>query len=605
MTGEVSSPVSSESSDLHSSLSSIITGVESPPTSMSSSQDDDITPFPSPAMGALKLSDEALAELSIEDGLDEDKIVSEEDAAQAQKLKLEANTAFSQQHYSEAMELFTQAIRLNPRESVFFGNRAMARMKMEEYGGAVADTTKAIELDPKNVKAYYRRALSRLAILQPMLAVPDFRHVLKLDPANKLAREQLEAAVKLIRRIEFEKAIAVGDSESTSAKILRMITSDSVPMDNSYTGPMPEYDSATKRYTPTKEFVEGMIQLFKDGGKLPKRICWEIVLGCKEMLDRENSLVEVEIGKGVKCDIVGDTHGVSPKRRFAMTRTINAVSTCALQQFFDLCNLLNMLTPPSETHAILFNGDFVDRGSWSVEVALTLFAYKWLYPSRIFLNRGNHETSDMNKVYGFEGECKAKHGELTYKLFADVFTALPMATLLTASQSPSNLKSEGSKPAILSSEGKKRYFVVHGGLFSKDGVTLDDVKNIERYGKQPGQEGLMCELLWTDPQDAPGRGPSKRGVGVGFGPDVTRRWCEANSVTAVIRSHEVRAEGYAIEHDGLCITTFSCPNYCDSTGNKAAYVRMQDDGQLSYHQFDAVPHPPIKPMAYSGGFAGM
>lgn len=38
-----------------------------------------------------------------------------------------------------------------------------------------------------------------------MLAVPDFRHVLKLDPGNKLAREQLEAAVKLIRRIEFEK----------------------------------------------------------------------------------------------------------------------------------------------------------------------------------------------------------------------------------------------------------------------------------------------------------------------------------------------------------------------------------------------------------------
>ena len=31
--------------------------------------------------------------------------------------------------------------------------------------------------------------------------------------------------------------------------------------------------------------------------------------------------------------------------------------------------------------------------------------------------------TDMNKVYGFEGEAKAKHGEQTYKLFADVFTA--------------------------------------------------------------------------------------------------------------------------------------------------------------------------------------
>lgn len=90
-----------------------------------------------------------------------------------------------------------------------------------------------------------------------------------------------------------------------------MINSDSVPMDTTYTGPMPEYDSSTKRYKPTKEFVEGMIQMFKDGGKLPKRIVFEIVLGCKEILDQESSLVEVDIGKGVKCDIVGDTHGVS------------------------------------------------------------------------------------------------------------------------------------------------------------------------------------------------------------------------------------------------------------------------------------------------------
>lgn len=222
---------------------------------------------------------------------------------------------------------------------------------------------------------------------------------------------------------------------------------------------------------------------------------------------------------------------------------------------------------------------------------------QWLYPTRIFLNRGNHETSDMNKVYGFEGEVRHKHGEVTYKLFSDVFTALPLATLISPVLPPTSPDSLSQKlsppPAILSPEGRKRFFVVHGGLFSKDGVTLDDVKKIDRFDRQPGQEGLMMELLWTDPQDMQGRGPSKRGVGVGFGPDgerasltvsittflptdltlirfhqVTRKWCEENGVTAVFRSHEVRQGGYAIEHDGLCITVFSAPNYCDSTGNK-------------------------------------
>jgi len=65
---------------------------------------------------------------------------------------------------------------------------------------------------------------------------------------------------------------------------------------------------------------------------------------------------------------------------------------------------------------------------------------------------------------------------------------------------------------------------------------------------------LMMEMLWTDPQTEPGRGPSKRGVGMQFGPDVTKRFCENNGLDAIIRSHEVRMEGYEEEHDGKCIT---------------------------------------------------
>lgn len=52
-------------------------------------------------------------------------------------------------------------------------------------------------------------------------------------------------------------------------------------------------------------------------------------------------------------------------------------------------------------------GDFVDRGSWSAEIILTLFAYKAMFPQHVHLARGNHESRGMNKVYGFDGEVSS------------------------------------------------------------------------------------------------------------------------------------------------------------------------------------------------------
>ncbi|KAF1990057.1 Metallo-dependent phosphatase [Aulographum hederae CBS 113979] len=150
----------------------------------------------------------------------------------------------------------------------------------------------------------------------------------------------------------------------------------------------------------------------------------------------------------------------------------------------------------------------------------------------------------MNRMYGFEGECRHKYNERVFKLFSESFSALPLATLI------------GSK-----------FFVLHGGLFSDDDISLDDVRKLNRHKqRQPGQSGLMMEMLWTDPQPQNGRGPSKRGVGLQFGPDVTKRFCEKNGLEAIIRSHEVRMEGYEVEHDGRCITGMGFQQSADPLG---------------------------------------
>lgn len=62
----------------------------------------------------------------------------------------------------------------------------------------------------------------------------------------------------------------------------------------------------------------------------------------------------------------------------------------------------------------------------------------------------------------------------------------------------------------------------------------------------------MCEFLWSDPQPQLDRGPSKRGVGLSFGADVTRRFLHENNLGVVPSS--------------IC--------FCIMMGNKGAFIRF-------------------------------
>jgi serine/threonine-protein phosphatase 5 len=176
-------------------------------------------------------------------------------------------------------------------------------------------------------------------------------------------------------------------------------------------------------------------------------------------------------------------------------------------QYYDLLNIFEINGIPSKENPYLFNGDFIDRGSFSVEVIMTLLSWKVCYPKHFFMSRGNHETKNLNKLYGFEGEVKHKYDIKVYDLFNQMFCHMPLSHCIN-----------------------KKVFVTHGGLFAKDGIKLDEIRKVNR-NKEPGDEGIMCECLWSDPCDMNGRHPSKRGVGVMFGPDVTERFLADNDLS--------------------------------------------------------------------------
>ncbi|XP_055956843.1 serine/threonine-protein phosphatase 5 isoform X2 [Patella vulgata] len=348
----------------------------------------------------------------------------------------------------------------------------------------------------------------------------------------------------------FQKAISSSDSES----VVEKLDLENMVIEDDYNGPALENNKVTEK------FVTDLLDTFKNQKKLHRKFAYQILIQAKEYFSKQLTLVDIDVPKDSKFTICGDIHG----------------------QFYDLLNIFELNGLPSKDNPYLFNGDFVDRGSFSVECILSLLSLKLLYPQHFYMSRGNHESITMNQMYGFDGEVKSKYTSQMCDLFTEVFNWIPLAHCIN-----------------------KKIMVCHGGLFSDPAVTLDDIRKVDR-NRQPPESGIMCELLWSDPQIVPGTAPSKRGVGVQFGPDVTENFLRVNNLDYIIRSHEVKDAGYEIMHNGKCITVFSAPNYCDTMKNKGAFITIKG-GDLTpkYTSYEAVPHPNVKPMAYASSLFGL
>lgn len=226
-----------------------------------------------------------------------------------------------------------------------------------------------------------------------------------------------------------------------------------------------------------------------------------------------------------------------------------------------MLNLFALGGDPKDTK-YLFLGDYVDRGCFSVEVMGLLLALKLNYPETFFMIRGNHECRQMTMCFNFRLECLEKYDQEVYKLFLYLFDTLPISAIING-----------------------KFIAFHGGI-SPGLNTIADLNLIKRF-KEPPKEGVMCDILWSDPVDRDDGQlvddytyNKQRGCSYYYGADAVTKFLSTNKLLSVIRAHEVQLEGFRMsmwrnKKFPEVITIFSAPNYCDTYNNKGAIIKFE------------------------------
>lgn len=258
---------------------------------------------------------------------------------------------------------------------------------------------------------------------------------------------------------------------------------------------------------------------------LPEKSIKWIIKEAQEIFKKESTLVELE----GPIKVTGDFHG----------------------QYYDMLRLFDIAGGAPPVSKFLLIGDFVDRGKQSIETMCLLLAYKIKHPDMIHLLRGNHECNSITRMYGFYDECKRRYTLSLWRDFCSMFNYLPISAIID-----------------------ERILCMHGGL-SPDLNHLSQINDVPRPMDVPDQ-GLLCDLLWADPEDIHGWGENERGVSFIFGQDIVKKFCAKHEIDLVCRAHQVVEKGYEFFAERNLVTIFSAPNYCGEFDNDAAIMDIDE-----------------------------
>ncbi|CBI22624.3 protein SGT1 homolog isoform X2 [Vitis vinifera] len=102
----------------------------------------------------------------------------------ASDLEIRAGKAFIDDHFELAVDLYTQAIEINPNHAELYVERSQANIKLNNFTEAVADANRAIELDPSMSKAFLRKGTACMKLEEYQTAKAAFETGASLAPGD-------------------------------------------------------------------------------------------------------------------------------------------------------------------------------------------------------------------------------------------------------------------------------------------------------------------------------------------------------------------------------------------------------------------------------------
>lgn len=257
--------------------------------------------------------------------------------------------------------------------------------------------------------------------------------------------------------------------------------------------------------------------------------------------------------------VVGDIHG-NIEFLIRLFQTLQYPNSSTFHEYSKNESDSSINVFQSHNTKYLFLGDYIDRGEHSIEVILLLYSLKVLFPTQIYLLRGNHETNQFKKKSTFKTECLRHLSLKSYKRFLGSFSFLPLAAVVNNS-----------------------ILCLHGGI-SPSLETIEEIQNIQmplnNFDGTPA-----ADILWSDPRDdVEYFKDSSRGLGYFFGQDPLGVFLEVNNLKTLIRGHEFHESGYSWDFDRDCLTLCSSTDF-NGTSSSAAVALVDLDGSIEVRTF--------------------